>query len=117
MTTTKTAYTVEQTAELVAAYKAAPTAETVATFAEKFGKTVKSVVAKLSREGVYQKKEYKTKTGDTVVKKDEIANEFQTLFGLTEGEADSLTKANKTALVKILNSFKAAHKETEANAD
>lgn len=114
--TAKTAYTAEQTTELVAAYKATPTAETVAAFAEKFGKTVKSIVAKLSREGVYQKKEYKTKAGEAVVKKDEIANEFQTIFGLTEGEADSLTKANKTALVKILNSFKALKKE-EANAD
>ena len=113
MTAAKTAYTAEQTVELVAAYKASSTAETVATFAEKFGKTVKSVVAKLSREGVYQKKEYVSKTGVKPIKKDEIANEFQTLFGLTESEADSLTKANKTALAKILNSFKAATAEKE----
>ena len=106
MTAAKTAYTAEQTAELVAAYKASSTAETVATFAEKFGKTVKSIVAKLSREGVYQKKEYVSKTGVKPIKKDEIANEFQTLFGLTESEADSLTKANKTALAKILNAYK-----------
>jgi len=106
-TAAKTAYSPEQTVQLVAAYKAAPTAETVAVFAEKFGKTVKSVVAKLSREGVYQKKEYVTKTGEKVVKKDELANEFQQVFDLTESEADSLTKANKTALAKILNTFKA----------
>lgn len=103
----KLAYTAEQSAELIAAYVAAPTAVTVEAFAVKFGKTVKSVVAKLSREGCYQKKEYVSKTGEKPVKKDEIANEFQTLFGLTESEADSLTKANKTALAKILNSFKA----------
>lgn len=115
MATTKTAYTVEQTTALVEAYKANPNAETVAMFAEKFGKTVKSIVAKLSREGVYQKKEYKTKAGEAVVKKDELANEFQTAFGLTEAEADSLTKANKTALVKILNSFKATQKVVTAD--
>ena len=103
----KLAYTAEQTAELVSAYAANPSAEVVATFAEKFGKTVKSVVAKLSREGVYQKKEYVSKTGGKPVKKDALANEFQDVFGLTESEADSLTKANKTALAKILNSFKA----------
>lgn len=107
MAATKTAYTAEQTAELVAAYKASSTAETVATFAEKFGKTVKSVVAKLSREGVYQKKEYVSKTGEKPVKKDELANEFQEVFKLTEAEADSLTKANKTALAKVLNAYKA----------
>ena len=106
----KLAYTAEQASELVSAYVASPTAETVATFAEKFGKTVKSVVAKLSREGVYQKKEYVSKTGVKPIKKDEIANEFQTLFGLTESEADSLTKANKTALSKILVAYVKATK-------
>ena len=107
MATTKTAYTSEQTVELVAAYTANPSAETIAVFAEKFGKTVKSVVAKLAREKAYVKKEYVSKTGEKPVKKDDLANEFQELFGLTEAEADSLTKANKTALAKILNSFKA----------
>lgn len=102
----KLAYSVEQSAELVAAYVANPNAETVEAFAIKFGKTVKSVVAKLSREGCYQKKEYVSKTGEKPVKKDEIANKFQTLFGLTESEADSMTKANKTALAKILNAYK-----------
>ena len=103
----KTAYTAEQTSELVSAYSANPSAEVVATFAEKFGKTVKSVVAKLSREGVYKKKEYISKTGEKPVKKDALANEFQDVFKLTEAEADSLTKANKTALAKILNAYKA----------
>ena len=111
MATAKTAYTAEQAAELVAAYVAAPTAETVATFAEKFGKTVKSVVAKLSREGVYKAKEYVSKTGTAPVKKDELANEMQELFMLTESEADSLTKANKTALAKILTRYKDAIKD------
>lgn len=104
--TVKTAYTAEQTAALVEAYKAAPTAETVSAFAESFGKSVKSIVAKLSREGVYQKKEYTTKAGVAPVKKDAIADELQSIFNLSEAEADSLTKANKTALVKILAAVK-----------
>lgn len=95
-------YTNEQTAAIVQAYKAAPTAETVAELATQFGKTVRSIVAKLSREGVYQKKEYVGKTGEKPVKKDDLADKLATAFGLTEAEADSLTKANKTALLKIL---------------
>lgn len=102
MATTKTAYTVEQTTALVAAYQANPTAETVAAFAETFGKSVKSVVAKLSREGVYQKKEYTTKAGAKPVRKEELADRLQAVFGLSEAEADSMAKANKTALLKIL---------------
>lgn len=105
MATVKTAYTVEQTVELVEAYKVTPTVETVEAFAVKFGKTAKSVIAKLSREGVYQKKEYVSKTGTKPVKKDEVATGLQMLFNLTESEADSLTKANKTALIKILNAY------------
>lgn len=95
-------YTADQTTAMVAAYVAAPTADTVNELAAQLGKTVRSVVAKLSREGVYQKKEYTTKTGEAPVKKDAHADEIAGLVGLTESEADSLTKANKTALAKIV---------------
>ena len=109
-TTTKTAYTVEQTVELVSAYTANPTQATVELFAEKFGKTLKSCIAKLSREGVYIKKAYVSKAGSVPVKKGDLATEFQELFKLNESEADSLTKANKAALTKILNAYKEALK-------
>lgn len=95
-------YTAEQTAALVKAYTSGVD---TATLAHDFGKTVKSIVAKLSREGVYQKKVYTSKTGEAVVKKDALADKMAEVFGLTEAEADSLTKANKTALKKILDKF------------
>lgn len=101
MATVKTAYTTEQTVELVEAYKAEPNAETVAAFAEKFGKTVKSVIAKLSREGVYQKKEYVSKSGQKPEKKDSVADAIGAILKMSDGEIDSLAKANKTALQKI----------------
>lgn len=94
-------YTAEQTAEMVEAYKAEPTQETVAVFAERFGKSARSVIAKLTREGVYIKKAYTTKTGEPVVKKDDIADKIGALVGLADSEADSLAKANKSALKKI----------------
>jgi len=92
-------YTPEQTAQMVEAYKAGTTVEAIA---ETLGKTVRSVVAKLSREGVYRKKEYTTKNGERPVKKDTTAEKIGEVVGLSEGEVDSLTKANKTALEKIL---------------
>lgn len=92
-------YTPEMTAKMVEAYTGGVTVEQIA---EDLGKTVRSVVAKLSREGVYQKKVYTTKTGERPQKKDEAADKIGVLVGLSEGEVDSLTKANKTALVKIL---------------
>lgn len=91
---------------LVEAYKANPSADTVAAFAEQFGKSVKSIVAKLSREGVYQKKAYVTKAGIAPVKKDSLADVIGSACGLSDAETDSLAKANKTALVKIANVLK-----------
>lgn len=92
-------YTAEQTAKMVSDYTSGISAEAIA---EALGKSVRSVIAKLSREGVYQKKEYVSKTGAKPVKKDALVDQMQTVFGLNEAEADSLTKANKTALQKIL---------------
>jgi len=94
-------YTPEQTAKMVADYVANPTMDTVNEIAQAFGKTVKSVIAKLSREKVYVAKQRTTKNGDPIVKKDETADAIGAVLKMSEGEIDSLTKANKTALVKI----------------
>lgn len=95
-------YTAEQTAAMVQQYTAAPTAETVASMAEAMGKSVRSIVAKLTREGVYKKKEYTTKKGEAPVTKEELASKLAELCGLSEAEADSMAKANKTGLQKII---------------
>jgi DNA-directed RNA polymerase specialized sigma24 family protein len=92
-------YTPEQTASMLADYAGGVTVEAIA---ESLGKTVRSVVAKLSREGVYKRKEYVSKTGERPVRKDATADEIGKIAGLSEGEVDSLTKANRTALMKIL---------------
>jgi hypothetical protein len=92
-------YTFEQTQQVIAAYKNGDSVESIA---QALGKTARSIIAKLSREGVYQKKAYTTKAGERPVKKDAQADKLAEFFGLTEAEADSLTKANKTALAKIL---------------
>ncbi len=104
MTAKTVNYTPEQTAKMVADYQAGVTVESMA---EALGKSVRSVVAKLSREGVYQKKVYKTKTGEAVVKKDAWADYIGEALGLSEADTESLTKANKTALAKIADFIKA----------
>lgn len=91
-------YTAEQTAKVVSLYAEGVTVEAIA---EQFGKTTRSVIAKLSREGVYKKKEYVTKTGEKAEKKDQTADAIGAVLGLNEAEIESLTKANKTALRKI----------------
>jgi hypothetical protein len=95
-------YTPEQTVALVNAYTSGTAVEALA---ETFGKSVRSIVAKLSREGVYKKKEYTTKNGETPVKKDAHADAIGSILRLTEPEIDSLTKANKSALKKIFDAL------------
>ena len=95
-------YTPEQTQKIVADYRAGVTAEAIAL---ELGKSARSIIAKLSREGVYKKKEYKTKTGAPVVKKDAHADAIGAILKLTEAETESLTKANKTALEKIFSAL------------
>ena len=104
-TTTKVEnYTAEQAAELVSLYNAG-NGLGKNELAERFGKSVRSIVAKLSRSGVYVKPERTTKTGAPIVKKDSLADQLAEIVGLSETETESLTKANKTALAKLLVSL------------
>jgi len=80
---------------------------TVESLAEQLGKSVRSIVAKLSREKVYVAKTYVTKNGEAVVRKNAHADYIAEQLGLSEADADSLTKANKTALAKIVDFIKA----------
>ena len=92
-------YTPEQTAALISRY--VNDKATVETIAMEFGKSVRSIVAKLSREKVYVAKTYTSKNGEKVEKKDETADAIGLIVKMTEPEIESLTKANKTALRKI----------------
>jgi methyl coenzyme M reductase gamma subunit len=104
MTAKTVNYTPEQTTQMVAQYQSGITVEQIA---EMMGKTVRSVVAKLSREKVYQKKTYATKTGEVVVKKDAVSDYIGEALGLGEADITSLAKANKTALKAIADFIKA----------
>lgn len=99
-------YTEEQTATMCEQYLANPTKETVDSLAVAMGKTARSVIAKLSRSGVYKAKEAVTKSGEPAVKKEALADELGALIGATEGEIESLAKANKTVLNKLLDIMK-----------
>lgn len=95
-------YTPEQTAQIVADYVAGASVESLA---ESLGKSVRSIVAKLSREGVYKKKEYKTKNGESVIKKNAHADAIGAILKLPENDIESLTKANKAALKAIFDAL------------
>jgi hypothetical protein len=102
MTAKTVNYSPEQTARVISDYQSGVTVETIAL---ELGKTVKSVVAKLSREGVYKKKAYVTKTGEAVIKKDTVADSIGAILNLPENDIESLTKANKSALQAIFTAL------------
>lgn len=107
-------YTDAQASELVEAYSAATNEgerETVvATFSEKFGKNVKSIRAKLVREGVYVKKTYKAKTGETPERKAAIVSDIARTLGVNAEVVESLEKATKPTLNLLRGTLVAAQK-------
>lgn len=93
---TPTNYTPEMTVQVVEAYKSGQTAEQIA---KETGKSTRSIVAKLAREGVYQAK---TKAkGTQTVRKAELITEIAFAIGTNEELIESLEKATKEALELI----------------
>lgn len=93
MTTAQINYTDAQTTELVQAYQAG---EAVEALAERFQKSVRSIVAKLSREGVYQPKTKAKGTGR--VTKAALIQYLEEMLELDPQSLQSLEKAQTGAL-------------------
>lgn len=91
-------YTTEQVAEAVERYMRGDSVEAIA---NDLGKTTRSVVAKLSREGVYVAKSKAKATAR--VRKDVLVKQIADAIGASEEQLDSLEKATSTALALILN--------------
>ena len=95
-------YTDEMVASMTEQYVANPTRETVEALAQEFGKSVRSIIAKLSREGVYVAQPKVTKTGEPVVRKAELVAQLEDKFGI---ELPTLVKASKADLQELLNAI------------
>lgn len=99
-------YSKELTDAVVAAYAAEPTRDTVDALAVKYDKSVKSIIGKLSKEGVYRREVYVTKTGDKPITKLELVGELETMLGFELETLAGLEKSPKPVLVKLLESIK-----------
>lgn len=98
-------YTEKQVKHMIEAYTFEPTRETVENLAEEYNKSVKSIIGKLSREGVYKKTEYTTKTGEKPVTKLELVQELAERLEINPNALTGLEKAPKVALKKILEAI------------
>ena len=96
-------YTQEQGEMLKQSYIDNPSRETVEKLSETLDKSIKSIIGKLSREGVYKKTVYKTKTGESPITKKEIVEQIAELLLIDYGLVAGLEKSPKADL-KILRS-------------
>lgn len=91
-------YTEEMVASMTEAYQANPSRDTVDSLAQQFGKTTRSIIAKLSREGVYVAQPRTTKTGEPVVSKSQFVVAIEAHFDTV---MPTLVKAGKQDLQKL----------------
>lgn len=96
-------YTKEQTEQMVKEYLDAPTPETVNKLALRLQKSKKSVIGKLSKEGVYRRQVYKTKTGEDPETKLELVAQIADELDMFVEQLQGLDKAPKAALKNLRN--------------
>ena len=94
----KMKYTKEITDKIVEDYKSGIT---VAQIANTLSVPDRSIIAKLSSLGVYQKKTYVNKRGEVPVKKYEMIEELAQLLEVPSDQLESLEKVNKSVLILL----------------
>ena len=96
-------YTDEQVQYMVKKYTAEPNRNTVDELALKLNKSIKSIIGKLSREGVYQKAIYRTKTGEIPMTTGEIILNIAELLEADYNKIAGLEKSPKQDLKYLLD--------------
>ena len=94
-------YSESETAYMVELYKNSPTPDTVEILVEELNKSKKSIIGKLSREGVYRREVYVSKTGEKPVTKVEIVSNIADALGLEVSDLEGLEKSPKEVLRRL----------------
>ena len=83
-------------------YVLEPTRETVDSLAKRLNKTPRSIIAKLSALGVYQKAERVTKRGEPVIMKAELVAKVQNAIGRELPSLNKMTKVDLQFMIDAL---------------
>lgn len=106
-------YTVEQEARMREVYGASPTPEAVALLMDELGRDKRSIVAKLANMKIYVTPARTTKSGKTVIKKEDLVKQISAQCdGL---ELLSFNKANKLDLERLVSYLNDHFGELESN--
>jgi len=98
-------YNEEQTQYLVNEYVNDPTKATVDRLAQEMEKSPKSIIGKLSRDGVYRRSVYKTKTGESPVTKEQLVRDIEDVLGMNHESLTGLEKSPKNILKQLRDSL------------
>ena len=98
-------YTEEERAYIVSEYEKIPSRETVEKLATELSKSTKSIIGKLSREGVYRRESYTTKVGEKPITKLEMVTGIADILGVTVEALQGLEKAPKGVLKTIVSAL------------
>ena len=98
-------YTPEQVEWMSNLYNQTPSRQTVEDIAGTLEKSTKSVIGKLAREGIYQKAEYKSKTGEKPITKLQLVTSLAQRLELETDELAGLEKAPKGVLKLLCESL------------
>lgn len=96
-------YDNETTLKLIEDYKAGVPAKELAL---QLGVPERSVIAKLSSLGVYERKKYTTKRGEVPIKKEEYVERIANLLEVNVELLESLEKVNKNVLKLLEDALK-----------
>tara|TARA_Y100001951_G_C11207165_1_gene220738 strand:+ start:16 stop:339 length:324 start_codon:yes stop_codon:yes gene_type:complete len=95
-------YTETEVEHMRSKYQENPTRMVVEELAEELDKSIKSIIGKLSREGIYKKAVYKTKTGELPITKADIIIKIANALGADGSKLIGLEKAPKQELKYLL---------------
>jgi hypothetical protein len=101
-------YNDRETEYLVETYRQTPTPETVTMLADELGKSNKSIIGKLSREGVYQRSVYVSKSGEAPITKIDLVSLIASNLDLDDKRylLEGLEKAPKQVLILLQEATK-----------
>ena len=106
-------YTQDQVEYITNQYRLKPDRDTVEKLAEELDKSVKSIIGKLAREGVYKKTVYKTKTGENPVTKKELVQMIAELMELPIEKIAGLEKSPKADLKLLAEAIQGDYDDEE----
>lgn len=100
-------YSAEDSTRMTDEYQKDPSQETVERLAAEFDVTPRSIIAKLSSLGVYQRKRYLNKSGLPPVKKASLADQLGKMLKLHDFEIEQLEKLSKPLITKLIGIYDA----------